>query len=39
MAKNISVEARFIYSIVNWLLRRAGTVLAIKMSGETSSWV
>lgn len=39
MAKNISVEARFIYSIVNRLLRRAGTRLAIKMSGEMLNYV
>lgn len=39
MAKNISVEARFIYSVVNRLFRRAGTILGIKMSGETLSYV
>lgn len=38
MAKNIAVEARFIYSVVNRLLRKAGTVLGIKMSGEMVSY-
>ena len=39
MAKNVSVEVRFIYSVVNRLLRRAGIVLAIKMSGEMLSYI
>lgn len=39
MAKNLSVEVRFIYSIVNWVLRGADTVLAIKMSGKMLSYV
>lgn len=39
MAKNILVEARFIYSLVNRLFRRAGTVLVIKMSGEMLTYV